>query len=343
MPPTDLRDVDLKSLLRELDRRFVGDGPPIDLSGVSSRALTEALLRRMVSVHGSSDLVNVPARAEELPPRLGVVFGNLDLDPQNAADYLRELRADEEGVAILFDRAELGEIVDDHYLLRTKPLREHFDLCDPRFAREPCLPGARGSGFLVARYPRRRRSRWLVTASHCIAPQQIASTVVTFAFGLESVQDGRVRIPADEVYELRAELVRCADDDPADWAIFELDREVVGRTIRPLATEPIAALRPVHIAGHPLGLPRKLAGNAVVRDNSAADHFKANLDAYGGNSGSPIFDAETHAIVGLLVSGQEDLMPSLGCKLDQCMLDQCPGETCTRAALFADYVPYPES
>ncbi|WAS90863.1 trypsin-like serine peptidase [Nannocystis punicea] len=343
MPPTDLRDVDLGSLLRELDRRFTAAAAPVDLSGVSSRALTAALLRRMVSVHGSNDLVNLPACGGELPPRLGAQFGDLDLDAGRAADVLRELRADEEGVAILFDRAELGEVVDGHYVLRTRPLREHFDLCDDRFAREPCLPSARGSGFLVARYPQRRRSRWLVTASHCIAPEQLASTVVTFAFDLESVQDGAVRIAVDEVYELRAELSRCADDDPADWVIFELDREVEGRTIRPLATEPIAALRPVHIAGHPLGLPRKLAGNAVVRDSSAADHFKANLDAYGGNSGSPIFDSETHAIVGLLVSGQEDLMPSFGCKLDQCMLDQCPGETCTRVALFADFVPYPES
>jgi hypothetical protein len=343
MPPPDLRDVDLRSLLRELDRRFAGDGPPVDLSGVSSRALTAALLRRMVSVHGSNDLVNLPGCGDELPPRLGVLLGNLDLEARQATDYLRELRADEEGVAILFDRAELGEVEGGRYRLRTRPLREHFDLCDHRFAREPCLPGARGSGFLVARFPQRRRSRWLVTASHCVEPAQLASTVVTFAFDLEAVQDGAVWIPVDEVYELRAELVRCADDDPTDWAIFELDRDVVGRTIRPLATEPIAALRPVHIAGHPLGLPRKLAGNAVVRDNAAADHFKANLDAYGGNSGSPIFDSETHAIVGLLVSGQEDLMPSLGCKLDQCMLDQCPGETCTRVALFADYIPYPES
>ena len=340
MPPTDLRDVDTQLLLRELDRRFGGSGAPIDGGGVWAPA--PAVIQQMTSVHGSNDLVNVPPGERELPARLGVFLGNLELRERQAADYLQQLRADEEGVAVLFDRAELGELVDGHYLLQTRPLREHFDLCDHRFGREPCIPSARGSGFLVARYPARRRSRWLVTASHCIAPAQIASTVVTFAFDLEAVQAGVVRIAADEVYELRAELQRCADDDPADWVIFELDREVEGRAIRPLATEPIGLSRPVHIVGHPLGLPRKLAGNAVVRDASAADHFKANLDAYGGNSGSPIFDSETHAIVGMLVSGQEDLIASLGCKLDQCMLDQCPGETCTRVAAFADFIPYPE-
>ncbi|MDC0668185.1 trypsin-like serine peptidase [Nannocystis radixulma] len=341
MPPTDLRHVNLKLLLRELDRRFPTDVAPIDLSGVSSPALAAAAIRQLVAVHGSNDLVNVPPEGRVLPPRLDVFLGKLDIHDRQATDYLQELRADEEGVAVLFDRAELGELVDGHYLLRTKPLREHFDLCDDRFGREPCIPSARGSGFLVARYPARRRSRWLVTASHCIAPAEIASTVVTFAFDLAAVDDGVVRIAADEVYELRAELLRSADGDPGDWAIFELDREVEGRTIRPLACEPIGLTRPVHVVGHPLGLPRKLAGNARVRE-AAADYFKANLDAYGGNSGSPIFDSETHAIVGLLVSGQEDLMASLGCKLDQCMLDQCPGEVCTRVALFADFIPYPE-
>lgn len=340
-PPADLRGVSLRALLRELERRFHGDDAAIDLSGFSSRALATAMLPQLISLHGSNDLVNLPGADEALPERLGVLLDDLRLADAARLDYLAALRADEEGVAVLFDRADLGELIDGHYRLRTTPLRQRFDLCDPRFAREPCLPGARGSGFLVARFPALRRSRWLATASHCVAREQLADTVVSFAFDLLAVRGDEVWIPVDEVYALRGEVQRCADDDPADWLLLELDRDVVGRTIRPLDDGPLAEGRRVHISGHPLGLPRKLAGHAVVRDNSDADHFKANLDAYGGNSGSPIFDSETHAIVGLLVSGQEDFMPTFGCKLDQCMLDQCPGETCTRVARFAEFIPMP--
>ena len=48
--------------------------------------------------------------------------------------------------------------------------------------------------------------------------------------------------------------------------------------------------------GHPLGLPVKYAANASVRENGVADHFVTNLDSYGGNSGSAVFNAATRVV-----------------------------------------------
>ena len=55
-------------------------------------------------------------------------------------------------------------------------------------------------------------------------------------------------------------------------------------------------------------LPRKYAGGqtSIVRENNNSDYFQANLDAYGGNSGSAVINAETHEVEGILVRGSYD-------------------------------------
>lgn len=342
MPITDLNDsiargdIKLGHLLTEFDRRLGGELAPIDLTGISTRALRLALLERLLSVHGSSDLVNVPQPGLPIPPDLEIHLGLLSIPQEARPEYVAELRRDEEGVAILFARAALGEVEDGYVTIATQRLRDRYTLCDDRFGREPVIPAARGSGFLVAREPGATHSSHLVTASHCVKPAALADTCVLFTFDRAASQGGRLRVPVADIFTLRREVKR---DNSADWVILELDRPVTGRTIRPLASERIGDQAWVHIAGHPLGLPRKLAGNGVVRDNTAPAQFRASVDAYGGNSGSPIFDARSHAVVGMLVSGNEDLMPTYGCNLDHCIADQCPGELCTRVTTFAQFVP----
>lgn len=86
---------------------------------------------------------------------------------------------------------------------------------------------------------------------------------------------------------------------------------------------------PLYIVGCPVGLPLKHAGKAVVRDNSPKAYFIANLDAYGGNSGSPVFSADDQQQVeGILVRGAPDFErhPS-GCLLSKVCPDTgCEGE-----------------
>lgn len=56
--------------------------------------------------------------------------------------------------------------------------------------------------------------------------------------------------------------------------------------------------------GHPSGLPMKWTTSAEVKENvEQKDYFKADLDAFSGNSGSPIFSDETHQVIGMLVEG----------------------------------------
>ena len=59
------------------------------------------------------------------------------------------------------------------------------------------------------------------------------------------------------------------------------------------------------VIGHPTGLPTKIADGANVR-RRAGTYFVANLDTYGGNSGSAVFNANTGVVEGILVRGETD-------------------------------------
>ena len=70
--------------------------------------------------------------------------------------------------------------------------------------------------------------------------------------------------------------------------------------------------------GHPSGLPMKYTGGAKafeIEDN----YFTTNLDSFGGNSGSPVFNAKTLEVEGILVRGDVDYTP-----------DEFEGESCRR-------------
>ena len=72
----------------------------------------------------------------------------------------------------------------------------------------------------------------------------------------------------------------------------------------------------------------------------------ANLDTFGGNSGSCVLhageedDLENGVVEGILVRGETDLNDVNGCKLfNVCPDDKCRGEDCTPTTEFAHLVP----
>jgi V8-like Glu-specific endopeptidase len=91
-----------------------------------------------------------------------------------------------------------------------------------------------------------------------------------------------------------------------DYAIIQLDRKVVGR--KPLKLRKSGVIKTsqsLFVMGHPSGLPQKYADGAKVFDHKGA-FFSTNLDTFGGNSGSPVFNAENYEVEGILVRGNTD-------------------------------------
>ncbi len=186
----------------------------------------------------------------------------------------------------------------------------------------------------------------LATAGHCItSATSCASTTIAFGFRMDASATVRSVLDAGEVYRCAA-IVGRTQTTTDDWAVVRLDRAVTGRAPLPIRRSGSVALGdPLVVMGHPSGLPIKVAGGATVRANSQAYYFEANVDTYGGNSGSPVFNATTGEVEGILVRGNTDYVYNAA---GACYVSNvCPDTGCatggwediTRASRFASLVP----
>ncbi len=88
-----------------------------------------------------------------------------------------------------------------------------------------------------------------------------------------------------------------------DFALVQLTRPVKGRTPFKLSAAPIGKTETLSMVGHPFGLPAKLSrGARTLVNNPRRGSFLTSLDAFEGNSGSPVFNAKNE-VVGILVGG----------------------------------------
>jgi DNA replication protein DnaC len=90
-----------------------------------------------------------------------------------------------------------------------------------------------------------------------------------------------------------------------DWALLKLDREVACDPL-PLNLNKVADKIELYMLGHPNGLPLKFTYNGKLEGNTESDFFECKLDAFRGNSGSPVLNKETNQVVGILIEGNTD-------------------------------------
>jgi hypothetical protein len=179
-----------------------------------------------------------------------------------------------------------------------------FSVCpEERFSRQPVMSFC--SGFLVTK-------DIVVTAGHCVESSDDAMDQV-YVFGFQLPVNGNLFndesfiAPADDVYFASALLGRKLDEETkSDFAVVRLDRNVAGRTPVTIHSGRVEKDASVYTIGHPCGLPMKVADNAIVGDSSNSVYFTTNLDTYGGNSGSGVWLADSHELVGILVRGGQD-------------------------------------
>lgn len=199
-----------------------------------------------------------------------------------------------------------------------------------RFADQ--ITAANCSGFLVG-------EDLLVTAGHCIRSQRDCDgSQWVFDFGLKSAQqnDGsRFEVKTSDVYAcseiVERDLNRSSSDD---YALIRLERRVSDRAPLTVRTKGrIEAGADLVVIGHPTGLPTKIADGSWVRENLNDVYFSSNLDTFGGNSGSAVFDSKTGMVEGILVRGSTDYKydRNRGCRVPNvCDDDGCRGEDVTR-------------
>jgi hypothetical protein len=244
-------------------------------------------------------------------------------------------RDDVDSVVALFRAAAVSDNGDGTSTLRTVRFGTQNNLCPgERFREQPT--GAFCSGFLVA-------PDIIATAGHCVNADNVGDVRFVFGFRMRDAETAQTVIGNGEIYRGVALIGRQLVGNGADWALVRLDRPVAGHRIaRIRRAGRIGDGQAVHVIGHPAGLPTKFAGGAAVRDNGPEAYFIANLDSYGGNSGSPVFNSDTHEVEGVLVRGETDFVRRGTCQVSLvCPTTGCRGEDCTRATVFAGLVPEP--
>src|SRR5262245_26118434 len=239
-----------------------------------------------------------------------------------------------EAVAALVKTADLTDDGNGGWTLATTSYKEDYRLCtNETFASQPL--GCFCSGFLVA-------PDVIATAGHCVkSPEDLVETRFVFGFRMLNATAARTTFGKDDVYEGKEIIGRKLTSDQTDWALVRLARAVVGRA--PVAyrnSGKIGGADKLFVIGHPCGLPQKYAPGAEVRHNSPKAFFVANLDTYGGNSGSPVFNGATQKVEGILVRGENDFVNNGTCYVSLvCPSTGCRGEDVTRASEWGSKIP----
>lgn len=255
------------------------------------------------------------------------------LDIINVGDTEIQLVAD--SVAALFKAADVISNGDGTSSLRVEPYGTAYGLCQTeRFRTQPI--GAFCTGFLVG-------PDLIATAGHCVEAIDVRDRRCVFGYRMLDDDNAQTIIPKSDIYKGNEIVGRVLTSGGPDWAIIRLDRPVEGRTVAHLRRAGMAAAgQSVYVIGHPVGLPLKFADGARITDNSPSTFFSANLDTFGGNSGSPVFSVVDgkHIVEGILVRGEPDFVKVNGCTRSQVYpTTGAKGENCTRVAEFAHLVP----
>ncbi|MBT4722177.1 MAG: trypsin-like peptidase domain-containing protein [Halobacteriovoraceae bacterium] len=212
-----------------------------------------------------------------------------------------------------------GHIAFEDILKLSDP--NSMNVCsDQKFSNQPTVADC--TGFLIA-------DNILVTAGHCMTEMGIVVKNESsrgclnnsWLFDYKVDSGGEIdlnNVKQSNIYGCK-NVIYAKYEPMDDFAIIELDRKVVGR--RPLKLNKSKAPRKntkIFVMGHPSGLPMKYADGAKIFDVKNA-YFSTNLDTFGGNSGSPVFNAKTLMVEGILVRGDVDYYESRNVAGDTCM------------------------
>lgn len=244
-------------------------------------------------------------------------------------------RDDADSVVALFRASKVIDNGDGTSSLQIENFGAAHNLCPgERFRNQPT--GAFCSGFLVA-------PDIIATAGHCVNAGNVTNICFVFGFRMRDSETAETAIKNTEIYRGVELIGRQEAGNGPDWALVRIDRPVNNHRIVQIRRDgKISETQALHVIGHPSGLPTKFAGGSSVRNNQPDAFFIANLDTYGGNSGSPVFNSETHEVEGILVRGETDFVRQGTCNVSLvCPSTGCRGEDCTRTTEFQQLIPEP--
>ncbi|MCB0361287.1 MAG: trypsin-like peptidase domain-containing protein [Bdellovibrionales bacterium] len=190
------------------------------------------------------------------------------------------------------------------------------------------------SGFLVS-------PDLIATAGHCIRSlQDCQNTAFLFGFALPAPAQVTEIFEDNQVFFCSEVIESDIAANGSDYSLVRLDRPVMGRPpLRMRRAGEMAVGEDIFVLGHPAGLPIKYSGGAKVR-TVKSEYYVANLDTYGGNSGSAVFNSQSGEVEGILVRGETDFVSRNGCRVSNiCTNLGCRGEDFTKISHITRLLP----
>ena len=227
---------------------------------------------------------------------------------------------------------------DYEVILKGSSLEDRGMCASERFSQQPTA--ANCSGFLVGKDK-------LVTAGHCVENEfDCKNSSWVFDYKVDHSTQSEVIVEKTKVYKCKKIIKQELNSaNEMDYALIELESEVTDRNFLKVRKEGIPSVGDkLVVIGHPSGLPTKIAAGSQVR--SVNDVFMVtDLDTYGGNSGSAVFNASTGEVEGILVRGAQDYTwdSDQGCRVSNVIAqDEGRGEDVTLITNIKELELYPE-
>lgn len=236
--------------------------------------------------------------------------------------------------AAMIANSKIKSVLAGQFQISAETLMDRGICAKERFSGQ--ITAANCSGFLVA-------DDILVTAGHCIKTQADCNSYKwVFDYKVESTTQKDVMVDASDVFSCKTIISRSLDQSNMDdYAVIKLDRATNRRPLNFRRKGKISVGTELVVIGHPTGLPTKIADGAKVR-SLKGKFFVANLDTYGGNSGSAVFNVRTGEVEGILVRGENDYVfdNANRCMVsNRCKDDACRGEDVTYITHVLQKIP----
>ena len=224
----------------------------------------------------------------------------------------------------LIKRATVAIVKDEKFSAPTLfKLGEQYRFCTKENFEEQRL-WANCSGTLIGK-------KTVLTAGHCVLSNPDCKKL-QFIFGFNSDSDiEKIQTNYPQVFKCN-KLLYTSKPVPGlqlkDYAIVELDRDVIGVDPISLSTFQDDLPDELFSPGHPLGLPKKVATG--FRDSEdlkfkSSLFYRAHMLTHAGQSGAGVYDSNLN-LMGILVRGDAAMEADDGrCfRVKTCDLQSCP-------------------
>lgn len=229
---------------------------------------------------------------------VNAIYGSDDridiLDEKNP-----EIQVMKKSVALIISKDNVEKKLF-HSLIRTDVLGESPNLCrDEKFVGQKSISGC--TGFLIA-------PDIMISAGHCfMSESDCTDKIVLFDVTEKEQKEEGYRVTHFNTAFCK-EIIDSSFSDEKDFAIIRLTKKSNRPTLKLRTKGSLKDNEQVFMLGHPLGTPLKKSEQVAVSDNTHPFFFKAPLDSFSGNSGSPVINARTLQVEGILVRGEEDFL-----------------------------------